>query len=45
VEGVLVGGDTTGGRARLRDGDVIIVGTSRSPFVFKFRVAPAGPRA
>jgi FHA domain len=40
VEGRLVGGDRSGGRAELHDHDVIIVGTSASPFVFKFRSAP-----
>ena len=38
VEGQVVGGQNTGGTAPLRAGDVIIVGTSASPFVFKFRV-------
>ena len=38
VEGASVGGQTQGGRVALRDGDVIIVGTSRSQFAFKFRV-------
>lgn len=38
VEGETVGGQNEGGRARLRDGDVIIVGTSVSPYVFQFRV-------
>ena len=38
VEGQIVGGDTRGGTVPLRDGDVIIVGTSLSPYVFKFRV-------
>lgn len=38
VEGETVGGGRTGGAVALRDGDVIIVGTSRSPYVFKFRV-------
>jgi len=38
VEGTLVGGDTRGGTITLHDGDVIIVGTSNSPYVFKFRV-------
>lgn len=37
VEGTVVGGRNTGGAAPLRDGDVIIVGTSGSCFVFKFR--------
>jgi pSer/pThr/pTyr-binding forkhead associated (FHA) protein len=38
VEGQTVGGDTRGGTLSLHDGDVIIVGTSRSPYVFKFRI-------
>jgi pSer/pThr/pTyr-binding forkhead associated (FHA) protein len=38
VEGTLVGGDTRGGTIALHDGDVIIVGTSNSPYAFKFRV-------
>ncbi len=37
VEGQGVGGDTRGGTLPLHDGDVIIVGTSRSPYTFKFR--------
>jgi len=31
-----VGGENKGGTVALRDGDVIIVGSSASPFVFKF---------
>lgn len=38
VEGQGVGGDTRGGTLPLHDGDVIIVGTSRSPYAFKFRL-------
>jgi hypothetical protein len=38
VEGRLVGGQNLGGATPLRDGDVIIVGTSASRHVFKFRV-------
>jgi len=38
VEGETVGGQTRGGRRPLHDGDVIIVGTSLSPYVFKFRL-------
>lgn len=38
VEGEIVGGATRGGTIALRDGDVILVGTSRSPYVFRFRV-------
>jgi len=36
VEGVTVGGDRAGGQQRLENGDVIVVGTSVSPHVFKF---------
>jgi pSer/pThr/pTyr-binding forkhead associated (FHA) protein len=38
VEGEVVGGKNQGGRVALRDGDVIIVGSSFSPYVFKFRL-------
>ena len=38
VEGQVVGGENKGGRRALRDGDVIIVGASISPHVFKFRL-------
>ena len=38
VEGMVVGGRGAGGAAPLNDGDVIIVGTSSSPYVFKFRL-------
>ena len=38
VEGRIVGGENTGGRIGLHDGDVIIVGGSVSPHVYKFRV-------
>ena len=37
VEGEILGGERAGGVAELHDHDVIIVGTSGSPFVFKFR--------
>ncbi len=37
VEGRQVGGQHVGGAVPLRDGDVIIVGTSASRYVFKFR--------
>ena len=37
VEGQSVGGQTRGGIIALHDGDVIIVGTSLSPYIFKFR--------
>jgi FHA domain len=38
VEGAVVGGRGLGGAVPLKDGDVIIVGTSGSPYVFKFRL-------
>ena len=38
VEGRTVGGGNAGGRVVLRDGDVIIVGSPTSPYVFKFRI-------
>jgi hypothetical protein len=38
VEGVVVGGRNTGGAVPLHDGDVIIVGSSASPYVFKFKL-------
>jgi pSer/pThr/pTyr-binding forkhead associated (FHA) protein len=38
VEGEVVGGQHAGGRVQLQDGDVIIAGSSHSPFVFKFRI-------
>jgi pSer/pThr/pTyr-binding forkhead associated (FHA) protein len=38
VEGDVVGGQNKGGRAQVRDHDVIIVGASVSPYIFKFRV-------
>lgn len=37
VEGTVVGGQHHGGAVQLDDGDVIIVGTAKSPYVFKFR--------
>ena len=38
VEGEQIGGDGEGGSVALDDGDVIIVGTAFSPFVFKVRL-------
>jgi pSer/pThr/pTyr-binding forkhead associated (FHA) protein len=38
VEGRAIGGDRRGGRLHIQDHHVIIVGSSTSPFVFKFRV-------
>ena len=39
VAGTRVGGDRAGGRAALHSGDEIVVGTRRSPYVFRFEVA------
>ena len=39
VGGTRVGGDRTGGRSALRSGDEIVVGTRRSPYVFRFEIA------
>lgn len=39
VEGHLVGGKRTGGSVPLKDGDVIILGSYLSGFIFKFIVA------
>lgn len=38
VDGELVGGKKQGGRAKLHDHSVVIVGSHHSGFVFKFRV-------
>jgi hypothetical protein len=38
IEGEIVGSATWGGTIALHDGDVISVGTSNSPYVFKFRI-------
>ncbi|MBI4886773.1 MAG: FHA domain-containing protein [Acidobacteria bacterium] len=38
VSGRRIGGNREGGRAQLRDGDEIIVGTSRSRYAFRFAV-------
>jgi pSer/pThr/pTyr-binding forkhead associated (FHA) protein len=47
VEGEQVGGQGQGGTVPLKDGDVIIVGTAFSPFVFKVRLEldSVGPSA
>lgn len=39
VEGELIGEKRKGGSRELADNDVIIVGTSRSAFIFKFLIA------
>ena len=42
VAGSRIGGHRKGGRTELRNGDEVVVGTYKSPYVFRFRVAPAG---
>ncbi len=44
VEGRVMGGDGRPARAPLQDHDVIIIGTSLSSFVYKFRLEPDGTR-
>lgn len=39
VEGRSIGGGHAGGRAPLFDGDVIVIGASTSPWIFKFRLS------
>ena len=39
VGGQMVGGRDEGGRIILKDGDIVKVGTGRSPFVFEFSVS------
>lgn len=41
VAGARVGGRRAGGTAELHDGDEIVVGTIRSPYVFRFTLAAA----
>jgi hypothetical protein len=41
VEGVAIGGQRTGGQHLLLGGDVIIVGTSESRYIYKFIATPA----
>lgn len=41
VLGNRIGGHRQGGLVELRDGDVVTVGIGRSPYVFRFRAAPA----
>ena len=40
VAGRHIGGNRKGGRTELNDGDEVIVGTSRSPYVFSFGILP-----
>lgn len=39
VAGTQIGGNRTGGRTELRDGDEVIVGTGRSRYVFRFQIS------
>ncbi len=39
VAGKQIGGNRTGGRTELRSGDTLIVGTDKSPYVFRFEIA------
>lgn len=41
VAGKHVGGDRTGGRTPLQQGDLVVVGTARSPYVFRFELKTA----
>lgn len=41
VAGKAIGGKDAGGRAPLRDGDIIVIGTASSPYVFQFRESGA----
>jgi len=41
VEGQVIGGDRRGGRTELNDGDVIIVGSHHSGFIFKVLTDPS----
>ncbi len=40
VAGTRIGGHQKGGRTELRDGDEVIVGTNKSPYVFRFEIVP-----
>jgi pSer/pThr/pTyr-binding forkhead associated (FHA) protein len=44
VEGVAIGGEKRGGQHQLFNGDVIIVGTSVSPYIYKFIILGQAPR-
>ena len=41
VAGARIGGHRKGGRVQLREGDEVILGTRRSPYIFRFRIAPS----
>jgi pSer/pThr/pTyr-binding forkhead associated (FHA) protein len=38
VNGKVIGGHRKGGRSELRDGDVIVLGTVKSPYVYRFQL-------
>ena len=38
VAGRWIGGDRAGGRTELQHGDLVVVGTARSPYVFRFEL-------
>ncbi len=42
VAGRRIGGHRKGGRTELRNGDEVVVGTSRSRYIFRFHVTPSG---
>lgn len=39
VAGKRIGGSRQGGRTELRNGDTVVVGTSKSPYVFQFEIS------
>ena len=43
VGGTPIGGDQRARRADLRDGDLIVVGTAESPYVFRFQIERTRP--
>lgn len=44
VNGKAIGGNRKGGRTELRDGDVIVLGTVKSPYVYRFQYGPSVTR-
>ena len=43
VRGTRIGGRRAGGRAELHDGDEVIVGTRKSPYIFRFMLSGGAP--
>ena len=43
VAGKRIGGDRAGGRTELQHGDLVVVGTARSPYVFRFELKTSVP--